>query len=302
MDIEQLKYLLHLQKFGSFAKTADQFFTSHQVIRNAIINLENELNVKLVTSTNRGTILTAAGEDTAAYAQKVCLAFEQLTQSLKTYPPLAATPEVSTLKLYLVPGMATDYYFDLFDQFMAQNPALKLVTTISAFPQMFDGIDSFDNTLFLTILLPEKEIEDKLKNNVAKFPLKVVHLAKKQSFICVNKNSKYAKLKRCAFTDITDIPIYIFMNSNPYCTTGHDEALANLRYFGDFNAIKRILQKNQGAVLLKDYEFKYYFGKEKSGYVQIPLTNDTTALFIALVPPTLTPPMQNFLTFLREHL
>ena len=56
MNFNQLNYLAHLAQSGSFSKTAEHFFTSHQVVRNAIIVLEKELGVKLVVSTSSGTV------------------------------------------------------------------------------------------------------------------------------------------------------------------------------------------------------------------------------------------------------
>lgn len=58
MRTEHLEYLLDLQKTLSMTKTAENYFTSHQVINNAIKSLEEELNITILFRTHTGVIFS----------------------------------------------------------------------------------------------------------------------------------------------------------------------------------------------------------------------------------------------------
>ncbi len=302
LNLNQLTYLAHLQQSGSLAKTADHFFTSHQVIRNAIIGLEEELNVTLVFSSNRGTKLTPAGQCAASYAQRTIDGLHELQEQLKNYQPTLTKNQ--TLHLHIVPSMATEYYFDLFDSYVAQNASVKLEFKISPFQQMLQEITDFDHVVCLTMSLPQKALLNKLKQEITQYPLQMIQLIELSNFICTHKSTKYAQLKNCSFDDLADTSIFTFLNSNPYCID--DECLtnnlSNLRYFGDYASLKRILKKKQGVALLKNHEFDYYFGKNSDDFVQIPLDNDYNVCIIAAVPIESSPLVRDFLSFLRRTL
>ena len=300
MNFAQLSYLLYLSQCGSLSKTADHFFTSHQVIRNAILSLEDEFHLKLVHSTSQGTSLTPAGLCVAQYAQKTFADLDALKDQLQAFRQ--ASEPLQKIHLCIVPAMANDYYLDLFDSYTALNPAVQLDINISPFPQMLENLASFEHTICLTFILPEEDTLAFLQTLTTQHHLQLFYLANSPNYICVHKNTPYAQLETCTFADFADMPLYVFLNSNPLCDAEASQGIANLRSFGDYSALKRVLKDKQGAVILQKHEFNYYFGGSASEYVAIPLTEEANVAKIALVTPTLTAAMQDFLTFLRRKL
>ena len=59
MTFQQLSYLVEVAKTGSINKTSRQLFVSQSCISSSLQQLENELNVKLLTRNSRGVELTA---------------------------------------------------------------------------------------------------------------------------------------------------------------------------------------------------------------------------------------------------
>ena len=115
----------------------------------------------------------------------------------------------------------------------------------------------------------------------------------------MHKNTPYAQLETCTFADFADMPLYVFLNFNPLYDVEASQGIVNLRFFGDYSALKRALKDKQGAIILQKHEFNYYFSGRALEYVAIPLTEEANVAKITLVPPTLTAAMQDFLTFLR---
>lgn len=303
MNLDQLKYIAYLQQAGSLSKVADHFFTSHQVIRHAMLSLENELDIKLIQSSNQGSLLTKAGIYVAQYAQKTCEDFQKLEQQLR---PLKASSSATAAIIHvnIAPSMATDYYLDLFDRYADSNSAIKLDIRISSFSQILDILHSFEDTIYILPIMANSAIMNKLKNDVADYNLTVIFLSRQTNFLCVHKKSKYAKLRSCSFSDLENALLYVFFNSNPYCLSDSDDQLENIHYFGDFNALKRMLKENYSAAIIKQSDFDYYFGKNKSEYVLIPLSDDNMIDYVAIVPngPSLTSPIRDVLNFLRNSI
>lgn len=69
MRLEQLNYLIAIAQYHSMNKAADNIFVSQQTISNAIMQLEEEFQTKLVLRTNKGSYLTEAGQELSQAAQ-----------------------------------------------------------------------------------------------------------------------------------------------------------------------------------------------------------------------------------------
>ena len=61
MKTEHLEYFVDLVNTQSMSKTAEKYYTSHQVVKKAITHLEDELNVPLIHTSNQGVTYSDAG-------------------------------------------------------------------------------------------------------------------------------------------------------------------------------------------------------------------------------------------------
>ena len=68
MNIEQLEYILAIDKYGSMSVAGEKLHVSQQGISAAIKNLEAEVGTMLVNRTSKGSSLTLAGKGVARFA------------------------------------------------------------------------------------------------------------------------------------------------------------------------------------------------------------------------------------------
>jgi DNA-binding transcriptional LysR family regulator len=71
MTLQQLKYFIEIVNCGSINKAAERLFIAQPSLSNALKDLENELDVCLITRTPRGVSLTTDGAEFLGYARQV---------------------------------------------------------------------------------------------------------------------------------------------------------------------------------------------------------------------------------------
>ena len=71
MTLQQLKYVTAVADAGTISGAAQALFLSQPSLTAAIRELEQELNITIFSRTNRGVVLTAAGEEFLGYARQV---------------------------------------------------------------------------------------------------------------------------------------------------------------------------------------------------------------------------------------
>ena len=71
MQLESFKYLIELEKAGSFYRAAKNTFISQQGLNKAVSSLESELGVKLIERSRKSVRFTRVGEVALAYAHRI---------------------------------------------------------------------------------------------------------------------------------------------------------------------------------------------------------------------------------------
>ncbi len=71
MTIQQLKYAVAIEKYGSLSKAARKVHISQPSLSASIKELENELRIQIFRRSNRGITLTAAGAKILSYARSI---------------------------------------------------------------------------------------------------------------------------------------------------------------------------------------------------------------------------------------
>lgn len=307
MDNIQLKYLLDLDYYGSFAKVANNSFTSHQVIRNSIIALEKELNVKLVSSTNQGTCLTPAGNLLKDFALKYTDDFKVLQEELNKYRNSESYK--TQISLYMSPIFSSEYYLNLLTNFKAKNPNLILEIYFSYLPQMFYNISS-PYTIGLTLVSSNEETMRSFYKKIAEQNLHAFCLKEPSTYYCVRKNSKLAKHKLLRLEMIENITVYTFINSNPFCMPNEESNAAHstsqtssISYFSSYQTLKQLLKSQDCVAIVYKNEFEYYFGANSSEYVLIPSADQNIKLMVSTTMDNyISEEIQNLLNFLKTLL
>lgn len=302
LNSEQLNYIAYLAQVNSLTQVADHFFTSHQVVKKAITSLENELNVSLLRSTNQGTQLTPAGLCVASFVPHFSAQYREMQEALKQFQTVKPDT-ILPIHFYITPAMSNDCYLNLFHTYSEQHPQIKLITHFVPFPQMLDEIQTEENNIYLSMTLKDAHTISKLKRTAAKHHLKPIFLNSTHSYVCMHKNSKYAKLRNPTLDDFHNDIIYMFMHSNPFCTDNTLSTNHSIQYFSDFYTLKSLLKRNPSVAVMRRLEYEYYFRNNNSEYILLPLKDSESCYVLLVEEETLaaTPEMQNFIHFLQTE-
>src|SRR3974377_1595173 len=83
LDIRQLRAFVTLAQTGSFTKTARQLHLSQSAISHSMKSLEGEVQCRLLDRVGRSIILTQAGEQLFAHAQRILTEMEEARERLR---------------------------------------------------------------------------------------------------------------------------------------------------------------------------------------------------------------------------
>ena len=201
-----------------------------------------------------------------------------MTEDLKEFQQTIT--DITELHLYVTPSMATEYYIDLYDRFFDEIGNSRLILHSTTFPQMLKEADKSQNNLFLTPLAITNEMQLLLHNLLEKNNFDSIAFQPVRNYLCMHKSSRYANFTAPTLNDVIDVPIYVFLNTNPLCMSG-DDPMMSLQYFSDYTVLKRNIKKHHAVGVLKKYEFNYYFGENNSEYILKPL-NDLKMQYIVI--------------------
>lgn len=71
MTLQQLKYVVTVAEKGTISDAAKELFISQPSLTNAIKELENEMQITIFNRTNKGIVVSNAGDEFLAYARQV---------------------------------------------------------------------------------------------------------------------------------------------------------------------------------------------------------------------------------------
>lgn len=76
MNLQQLKYIMAIDRFRNFAKAADACNISQPTLSAMLMKLEEELDVRIFERSNKMVTLTAVGEKILRQAQTVVMVYQ----------------------------------------------------------------------------------------------------------------------------------------------------------------------------------------------------------------------------------
>ena len=80
MNLQQLKYIVAIDRFRNFARAADACNISQPTLSAMLVKLEEELDVRIFERTNKQVKPTSMGEQIVLQAQKILMEVEKITE------------------------------------------------------------------------------------------------------------------------------------------------------------------------------------------------------------------------------
>ena len=264
MKTEHLQYFIDTSKTKSLSQTANNFFTSHQVIKNAFKNLEDELMVKLITSDNKGSVLTKEGEILLRYAQKIDSLVNELKLELSSYAQPPQKPK-QTIDLCMTPYLTDSMILNFVDEYQKKMPDIVINLQSLPFDNMYNRLTN-PYSVFIIPTIEEATKAADFKQVLRQKNLTFFVLAIRPLFVCAYEKSPWSKKEIFLEKELQEIPIFVSSNStlNTSFISAENHQLVN-----SITAQKNLLKKSRGISLVTHKEFNFYF-KNENKFVIIP--------------------------------
>lgn len=191
MRTKHLEYLLDLHKTLSMTKTAENYFTSHQVINNAIKSLEEELAVAILNRTHKGISFTEAGLLVYEYAKKMQIERGILLNQLSPHVLQESASLSGNLAVYTIPRFSNKQFLKFYTAYCQKNKKISVnLKTLSA-SHFFSRLPLPETFVFITTAHTATFSTNQFQDNIHKHHL-TYHIIKQQTLgFCVAKSSKW---------------------------------------------------------------------------------------------------------------
>lgn len=138
MQFNQLKYVLKASECKNFSLAAKACFVSQPTLSQQIINLENEIGIKLFVRHSKSVSLTPAGEEFILYAKRIINDIDNLNSIIKDYKSLSR----GKLKIGVLWIIG---YLPLSEQvsnFITNNPNIDVIVKVDGSNNLLDMLIS----------------------------------------------------------------------------------------------------------------------------------------------------------------
>lgn len=176
MTLEQLIYFIEVSKFKSFSKAASELHISQPSISQAIINLEDELGVKLLERSRSGVSLTKTGKSLLPKAQSMINILNEIQDEARAEShSLRGILNIST-----IPSISNAFLSEVLSAYKKAHPYVRLEVKEDGTNQVWKDIISNRVDIGLLSRLPQEPIDEKVIFN---------HLFTGTYLVCIGKKS-----------------------------------------------------------------------------------------------------------------
>ena len=141
MKMEQIIYLSDIAKTNSITQTAQRFFISQQALSTTIKKLEEEFNATFLKRTNKGVVLTEAGEYFLERSKGILDTYFQMKDDL-LFAGLTPPPDLSTGEIHIFchARILAILLIDILEQFTKRYPFIKIVLNEKENIDIIEGV------------------------------------------------------------------------------------------------------------------------------------------------------------------
>lgn len=239
MRLEQLEYLVEINKTRSINAASENLNLTHQSLNRALKNLENELGVTLLSRSAKGVSLTDEGKRVLSTAEEVLSALELLKSDLAaTGATLAASDNLKGLLSIAISPVASAMMLPTYsDAFSKRHPLVNLFIQEVSPTEVVQRVMSGHSEIGLANLRrPDMKRRDD--------SLMIRTLAQDQAVVLVGKDSPLAQNKSVSLKTIIDYPFIL------YCTDPQREHWIFPYLASMGKSIKRYMYTNSLSIMV----------------------------------------------------
>lgn len=235
MRMEQLKYVLEIDRCHSMNKASKNLYISQQNLSYAIKTLEKELDITILDRRGQGCLLTEEGKLFSVFCQRVLDEWDRFQEQLSVYKG-ASTSNGIQGELYLYTNKMYETFIlpDILGSFMMDYPNIRIKTVPT---DMNESENIHMDSNFVWLLNLPKNAKELLSQPEALNEKFVFHpLFNSRSVLCVNQENPLAEKNKVSLKTALQYPlIYHGM------TAKNEEAMKTglfgqlVSYYGDYD-------------------------------------------------------------------
>lgn len=212
MNIQQLKYIIEIERSGSINQAAKNLLISQPWLSTSIRELEQELNFFLFDRTSKGVTLTIEGKEFIENAKPLLSQIDRIQnlydyQNKKNIPPIL---RVSSGKYSFITSICIDYYKKYFET----SPNFTIYTDESNCQTVVSNI--FNLKFEIGIIHISDKNDGNWKQKLSNKEIEFHFLFRSISYIILRKGHPLLDLK---FLDVEDLYEYPLFHSNGKTST-----------------------------------------------------------------------------------
>lgn len=219
MNVNQLKYALTIANSSSMREAATKLFVSQPALSGSIMDLENELGIQIFERSNKGIVVTDAGDEFLTYAKKVIGQYEILEERYLTQGKEKERFSVSTQHF----NFAIRSFSNVICRFQPEKYAFSIHETKTR--EVLENVRDLKSEV--GVVSYSEGNEKVLKKLLREFQLEFIPLMRRDTFAYVWKGHPFADRKEISLEELRDYPCIAFDqtdDSNFYLT---EEAMAD---------------------------------------------------------------------------
>ncbi len=240
MNLQQLQYVIQVEKHRSFNKAAKVLFITQPTLSRAIKSIEAELGITLFTRSTQGVELTLAGEKFINFARSVTAQFEEISSAQFKGERLSPAFRLSTISSTFVSEA-----FVKMCELSKDEPFFRYTLNITRAVNVVDEV--YNNQCDIGVIFIGSTHKDLWTNVLVSKGLVYTQLGTTRLNILISNLDTLAKKESVTLDDLAN-HTYVYLHP-------HDKDNESIYYLDYFNLIPNETQKK--AILTYDREVAY---------------------------------------------
>ena len=219
MNINQIKYVLAVANSSSMREASTRLYISQPALSASIHELEEELGILIFERTNKGISLTDEGREFISYAQKAVGQYEILEDRYLS--------KDSGKERFSVSTQHYNFSIKAFTNTIRSMEPEKYVFSIheTKTKEVLEDVQSLKSEI--GIISFSSSNENVIKKLFKDYQLEFVPLMKRDTYIYVWKNHKFASRKTISLAELREYPCVSFDQTNDGSFYLTEEAMAD---------------------------------------------------------------------------
>ena len=195
MQLNQFRYLIAVDKFGSISRAAQELYISQSTISISLIRLEEELGAVLLNRSKRGVSLTAEGKTVLECAQAIEAALERLEKESLQSEQISGHVQITGTSHFCM-NVITDVILQL----RQQHPAIHVMACRDYIKDALNKVAQHEYDLaFITFNAPGTE---EVRVDLRRHQLEFHQIFSDKLSICTRADHPLQRQEQVCFEDV----------------------------------------------------------------------------------------------------